>query len=91
MDKITKEKVEQYKNLTSAALEMAEKSINRKRREEANEIISMVKNYISDSNYFLLIRQKLTFEIDFLDGTGTLIVPIRENLYVNILDGDIKK
>lgn len=31
------------------------------------------------------------FSIEFLDGTGTLIVPIRENLYVNVLDGDIKK
>ena len=31
------------------------------------------------------------FQIDFLDGTGTLIVPIREQLYINILDGDIKK
>ena len=31
------------------------------------------------------------FEIEFLDGTGTLIVPIREELYVNILEGSIKK
>lgn len=31
------------------------------------------------------------FEINFLDGSGTLIVPIREILYVNILDGGIKK
>jgi hypothetical protein len=31
------------------------------------------------------------FEIEFLDGTGTLIVPIREQLYVNILEGDIRK
>lgn len=31
------------------------------------------------------------FTIEFLDGTGTLIVPIRETLYINILDGDIKK
>jgi len=31
------------------------------------------------------------FTIDFLDGTGTLIVPIRENLFINVLDGDIKK
>ena len=31
------------------------------------------------------------FEIQFLDGTGTLIVPIREQLYVNVLEGDIKK
>ena len=31
------------------------------------------------------------FEIDFLDGSGLLIVPIRETLYVNVLDGEIKK
>lgn len=31
------------------------------------------------------------FTIDFLDGSGTLIVPIREELFVNVLDGSIKK
>lgn len=31
------------------------------------------------------------FEITFNDGTGNLIVPIREELYINILDGGIKK
>lgn len=31
------------------------------------------------------------FEIDFLDGTGTLMVPIRETLYVNVLDRGILK
>jgi hypothetical protein len=31
------------------------------------------------------------FTIDFQDGTGTLIVPIREELFINILDGSIKK
>jgi hypothetical protein len=31
------------------------------------------------------------FTINFLDGSGTLIVPIREELYVHILDGSIKK
>jgi len=31
------------------------------------------------------------FEIVFLDNSGTLIVPIHENLYINILDSDIKK
>jgi hypothetical protein len=31
------------------------------------------------------------FSIDFLDGSGVLIVPIRENLYINVLDGGIKK
>lgn len=31
------------------------------------------------------------FTIDFQDGTGTLIAPIREELFINILDGSIKK
>jgi hypothetical protein len=31
------------------------------------------------------------FEIEFLDGSGTLIVPIREELFINILEGSIKK
>lgn len=31
------------------------------------------------------------FVIEFLDGSGTLIVPIREELYVQILEGTIKK
>ena len=31
------------------------------------------------------------FDIEFLDGSGTLIVPIRESLYVNVLDHGIKK
>jgi hypothetical protein len=36
-------------------------------------------------------RYVAQFTIVFLDGTGTLIVPIRETLYVNVLDGSIKK
>ncbi len=36
-------------------------------------------------------RYVAQFEIDFLDGSGTLIVPIREELFVNVLDGSIKK
>ena len=31
------------------------------------------------------------FTIDFQDNTGTLIVPIREELFINVLDGSIKK
>lgn len=31
------------------------------------------------------------FKIVFLDGSGTLIVPIRETLFINILDQGIKK
>lgn len=29
--------------------------------------------------------------IEFLDGSGTLIAPIKDILYINILDGSIKK
>ena len=36
-------------------------------------------------------RYVAQFEIDFLDGTGLLIVPIKEQLFINILDNDIKK
>lgn len=36
-------------------------------------------------------RYAAKFEIIFNDGSGTLIVPIREELFVNILDGTIKK
>ena len=31
------------------------------------------------------------FTITFLDGSGTLIAPIREELRINVLDGSIKK
>jgi hypothetical protein len=31
------------------------------------------------------------FEIDFLDSSGTLLVPIREELLINILERTIKK
>jgi len=31
------------------------------------------------------------FTIEFLDGTGTLIVPIKEELFINVLEGSIKK
>jgi len=31
------------------------------------------------------------FTIDFLDGSGTLIVPIREELYIHVLEGSIRK
>ena len=32
-----------------------------------------------------------TFTITFLDGSGTLIVPIREELFIHVLDGSIRK
>ena len=36
-------------------------------------------------------RYAAQFSIEFLDGSGTLIVPIREELFINVLDGSIKK
>ena len=36
-------------------------------------------------------RYVAKFEITFNDGSGTLIVPINEDLYVNVLDSGIKK
>lgn len=51
-DKITKEKLEKYKNLTSDALKMAKSSVKRGREKDAKEIIDMVENYLSDSKYF---------------------------------------
>jgi hypothetical protein len=36
-------------------------------------------------------RYVAQFTIEFLDGSGTLLVPIREQLFINVLDNDIKK
>ncbi len=49
-DKITKEKIKKYRELTEKALEIAKKNI--KKKKEAKEIIEMVSNYLSDSEYF---------------------------------------
>tara|TARA_B110000444_G_scaffold247055_1_gene269233 strand:- start:728 stop:1102 length:375 start_codon:yes stop_codon:yes gene_type:complete len=32
-----------------------------------------------------------TFIVEFLDGSGTLVVPIQEELIINILDGSIRR
>lgn len=53
-NKITKEKIEKYFNLTSKALEITKKSIakNRIKQEQAKEIIKMVECYLSDAKHF---------------------------------------
>jgi uncharacterized protein len=51
-DKITKEKIEKYKNLTSKALAIAKKAIAKNKEEEAKEIILMVECYLSDALHF---------------------------------------
>ena len=51
-DRITKEKLDKYRNLTKKALEVAKNSINKKKGKEAKEITEMVSNYLIDSEYF---------------------------------------
>ena len=49
---ITKEKVHKYRSLTSKALKIVKKSIAKGKNKQAKEIIDMVSNYLSDSEYF---------------------------------------
>jgi hypothetical protein len=49
-DKITKDKIKKYRELTEKALGIAKKSVLKER--EAEEIIKMVEAYLSDSEYF---------------------------------------
>ncbi len=51
-DKITPEKIRKYRELTKKALKKAKKNIAKGREKEAKEIIEMVSNYLSDSEYF---------------------------------------
>jgi hypothetical protein len=50
--KITKDKIQDYRNLTKKALKIASKKISKGKEREAKEIIEMVSNYLSDSKYF---------------------------------------
>jgi uncharacterized protein len=52
MDKITSEKIQKYKALTTKALAIAKKSIIKGKENYAKEIIDMVENYISDAKHF---------------------------------------
>ena len=51
-DKITKEKIEKYFDLTSRALKEVKKNVILGREGEAKEIIDMVENYLSDARHF---------------------------------------
>ena len=66
-DKITKQKIEKYYNLTSKALKIAKKSIakNKEKQKQAKEIILMVECYLSDSQHF---KEKK----DFVNAYGCL-------------------
>lgn len=51
-DKITKEKIEKYTDLTSRALAIAKKSVEKTKEKDAKEIILMVECYLSDAKHF---------------------------------------
>lgn len=51
-DKITKEKLEKYFNLTSTALKEVKEHILPGKEKHAKEIIDMVENYLSDAKHF---------------------------------------
>ena len=52
MDKITKEKIEKYFNISSKALKKVKRSVIKGKENYAKEIIDMVSNYLSDARYF---------------------------------------
>lgn len=51
-NKITKEKLEKYFELTSSALKVGKENIANEKENEAREIIEMVSNYLSDAKHF---------------------------------------
>lgn len=51
-DRITKEKIKKYRTLTSRAIKIAEDSVVEGKEKQAGEIIKMVSDYLSDSEYF---------------------------------------
>lgn len=51
-NEITKEKLKKYFDLTSRGLKEVKKNIIKEREKEADEIIEMVSNYLSDAQHF---------------------------------------
>ncbi len=51
-DKITKQKIKKYSDLTSTALKQIKKKIIKGKENHAKEIIEMVSNYLSDAKHF---------------------------------------
>jgi hypothetical protein len=51
-DKITKDKLKKYRELTEKAFSIAKKSVAKGKKEDAEKIIEMVECYLSDSKHF---------------------------------------
>jgi len=51
-NKVTKQKLEKYFNLSSKALKIAKKAVVKSKQKQAKEIFIMVEAYLSDSQHF---------------------------------------
>lgn len=51
-DKISKEKLRKYFELTSRGLVKVKKNVTKGKEKEAKEIVEMVSNYLSDARHF---------------------------------------
>ena len=51
-DRISKQKIKKYSDLTSTALNQIKKNIIKGKEDYAKEIIEMVENYLSDAEHF---------------------------------------
>ena len=51
-NKVTKQKLEKYYQLTSKALSIAKKAVVKSKQNQAKEIFVMVEAYLSDSQHF---------------------------------------
>jgi len=80
-NKITKQKLEKYFKTTEKALKKAKAKIKKGKKEQAKEIIDMVKNYLSDAKYF---EQKKDFINSFAAinyAHGWLDAGVRLNVF----------
>lgn len=71
------------------------------KKETTIELVTPQSNCVGDEYYIIYQfterdtavagRYVGQFTIEFLDGSGTLIAPIREELFINVLEGSIRK
>jgi uncharacterized protein len=51
-NKVTKQKIDKYQDLTNRALKIAKKAVVKSKQRHAKEIFLMVECYLSDAKYF---------------------------------------
>ena len=62
---ITKADLSKYREITAKAINIAKKNVSAEKKKQAEKIIEMVENYLSDSNHF---EQKE----DFVNAFGAI-------------------